>query len=209
MIETLVDIKGLGIGESQDCVSFRAEQGQLKPIDSRAIKVHKEYCKAAKDLDSKYHHTPDDEVGPVKSALLLFRPVAGKYEGTVLWHGIGCFGELTAGFIGVRTFIARNRALSYMDRYDDKSPKEALGVFRSRIRRACGHAAVFAWSDLILDCSRKLVSLQSPAACATRSGGNSGPNFENNGPFHAQSPNTGRGLHARSWRANQDSDVRL
>ena len=41
-----------------DCASFRAEHGQLKPIDrrGRAVKVYKEYCNAAKDLDSKYHH---------------------------------------------------------------------------------------------------------------------------------------------------------
>ena len=58
--------------------------------------------------------------------------------------------------------------MSYMDRYDDKSPKEALGMSRSRIRRVWGHAAIFAWSDLILGRSRKLVGLQSPAACATR-----------------------------------------
>ena len=83
-VETLADIKGLGIGESSDYVSFHAEQGQLKPIDRRAVKVHKEYCKAAKDLDSKYHHTPDNEIGPVKSALLSFGPVAGKHNGTVL-----------------------------------------------------------------------------------------------------------------------------
>jgi len=140
----LVHIKGLGIDESSDCVSFRAEQGQLKPIDLRAVKVYKEYFKAAKDLDSKYYHTPDDEIGPVKSALLSFGPVAGKYEGTVLGLGIGCFGELPAGFRDAPSFIARNRALSYMDRYDDKSPKEALGMFRSRIRREWGYAAVFA-----------------------------------------------------------------
>ena len=67
-------------------------------------------------------------------------------------------------------------------------------MFRSRTRRVWGHAAVFAWSDLILDRSRKLVCLQSPAACATRAGGD--PDFENCGIFHAQSPDTGRGVHA-------------
>ena len=29
--------------------------------------MHKEYSKAAKDLDSKYYNTPDDEISPVKS----------------------------------------------------------------------------------------------------------------------------------------------
>ena len=55
-----------------------------------------------------------------------------------------------------------SRTVSYMDRYDDKSPKEALGMSRSRIHRVWGHAAIFAWSDsdLILDRSRKLVGLQ-------------------------------------------------
>ena len=66
-------------------------------------------------------------------------------------------------------------------------------MFRSRIRRVWDHAAVFAWSDLVLGRSRKHVGLQSPAACATLAGGDSGPGFENYEPFHAQSPDTGRG----------------
>jgi len=66
-----------------------------------------------------------------------------------------------------------------------------------------GHAVIFAWSDLILDHSRKLVVLQSPAACATRAGGDSDHNFEN----YAQFPGTWRGVHAHSWRANRDVDV--
>ena len=37
--------------------------------------MHTEYYKAAKDLDRKYHNTPDDENDPVKSALLSFGPV--------------------------------------------------------------------------------------------------------------------------------------
>ena len=79
-------------------------------------------------------------------------------------------------------------------------------MFRSRIRRAWGHAAIPAWSDLILARSRKLVGLQSPAAsaCATRAGGDSGSNSENHDLFHAQSSDTGYGAHARSWRANQE-----
>ena len=64
-------------------------------------------------------------------------------------------------------------------------PKEPLGVFRSRTRRVWGHAAVFAWSDLILDHNRKPVCLQSPAASATRAGGDSDPNYENCDLFHA------------------------
>ena len=131
--------------------------------------------------------------------------MAGKYEGTVFGLGIGCFGELSAGLNGVCTAIARNRALSHMDPYDDKSPEKALGTFRSRIRRAWGHAAIFAWSDLTLDRSRKLVGLQSPAACAARAGGDFDPNFENYDFFHADS---GYSIHARSWRANRDVDVR-
>jgi len=34
------------------------------------------------------------------------------------------------------------------------------------------------------------------------------PNFENCDLFDARSPDTGRGVHARSWRANRDADVR-
>jgi len=43
-------------------------------------------------------------------------------------------------------------------------------MFSSRTRRVWGHAAIFAWSDLAVDRSRKLACLQSPAACATRVG---------------------------------------
>ena len=69
--------------------------------------------------------------------------------------------------------------MSYVNCYVDKSPKEALGLFRSRIRRVWGHAAIFPWNGLILDRSRKPAGLQSPAACALRAGGDSDPNFEN------------------------------
>ena len=81
-------------------------------------------------------------------------------------------------------------------------------MFGSRICLVWGHAVIFAWSDLISDRSRKLVGLQSPAACTTRAGGDSDPNFVNCGLFHAQAPDTERGVHARSWRANRDVDVK-
>ena len=84
-----------------------------------------------------------------------------------------------------------------MDRYDDKSPKEALGMLRSRTRRVWGHVATFDWSDLILDRSRKLVGLKSPTACATRAGGDSDPNFENYDLFPVPG-HRGRGVHPRS-----------
>ena len=77
-------------------------------------------------------------------------------------------------------------------------------MLRSRTRRA----VIFAWSDLILDRSRKLVGLQSPAACAKRAGGDSDPNFENYDLFHAQFQDTGRGVYALLCRANRDVDVR-
>ena len=102
----------------------------------------------------------------------------------------------------------RNRVGSYVDCYDDKSPKEALGKFRSRIRRVWGNTAIFALSDLILDRSCKLVGLQLPATCATRAGGDFDHNFQNYDLFRTQPPDTRRGAYARSWRANRDVDVR-
>jgi len=81
-------------------------------------------------------------------------------------------------------------------------------MFRLRIRRVWNHATISAWSDLALNRSGKLAGLQLPAACATRVGGVSDPNFENYDLFHAQSPDTGRGVYARSWRANRNVDVR-
>jgi len=52
------------------------------------------------------------------------------------------------------------------------------------------------------------VGLQSPAACATRVGGDSESNFKNYDLFHAQSSDTGQGAYTRLWRANRDVDVR-
>jgi len=51
------------------------------------------------------------------------------------------FGVFPSGYSEVpkNRMRTRNRAVSYsakyVDRYNDKSPKEALGIFRSRIRR--------------------------------------------------------------------------
>ena len=104
-------------------------------------------------------------------------------------------------------FIERNRAVSYEDRHDDKSPKEALGMFGSRIFRVRSHAAVVAWSALILNCSRMLGGLNSPAACATLAGGNFDPNTQHR-ELRPQSPDIGRAVHAHLWRANRDIDVR-
>ena len=39
-------------------------------------------------------------------------------------------------------------------------------------------------------------------------GGDSDPNFENFDLYHVQSPDTGRGVHARSWWANRGVDAR-
>jgi len=183
--------------------------GGRSTTDRRAAKLHKAHCKAAKDLDSKHHNSPDGKIARLARSNMLFCRLGLWLASTrVLGLGIGCLGELSAGFSNACTFVARSHVVSYLDRYDDKSPKEALGIFRSRTRRVWGHVAVFAWSDLAVDCSRKLVGLQSPAACATRAGGDSDPKFENCDLFHAQSPDTRCGVHARSWRANRDVDVR-
>jgi len=88
---------------------------------------------------------------------------------------------------------------------NNKSLKEALGMFRLRTNRVWRHAAIFAWGDLILDRSHKVVGLQSPTAYTTRAGGDSDPYFENCDLFF---PDIGRDVHARSWRANRDIDVK-
>jgi len=129
--------------------------------------------------------------------------VAGKHEVAVLGLDIGCFGELLVGLVT----IVHSRAVSYVDRHNDKSRSPWLVLLKDPSR--VGSCGLFSWSDLILDRSRKLFGLQLPAASATRAGGDSGPNSENFGLFHAQSPDTGRGIHARSWRANRDMNARL
>jgi len=76
--------------------------------------------------------------------------------------------------------------------------------FSSRISfagwsRVWDHAAILVCSDLVLNQSRKLAGLQSPAVCATRAGGDFDQNAENYGPS-SQSPDTGHGAHPRLWR---------
>ena len=63
------------------------------------------------------------------------------------------------GVNDISTFIARCRAVTYVGRYDDKSPKEGLGMPFSKIRCMWGHVAVFASGDPIFDRSRKSVGL--------------------------------------------------
>jgi len=94
--------------------------------------VHKEYYKAAKDLESRYHlAAPEERL--VRSNPLLCRSGPCRASTRARFSGssiIGYFGELC--------------------RYDDEYPKKAFGMFRSRIRCMRGHAAIFTWSDLIL-----------------------------------------------------------
>ena len=72
---------------------------------------------------------------------------------------IGCFGELSSEFGELCSFIARNMTVEHLQYYDNKTPEQALNMFRSRIQSVWGHAATFAWADLILDRSRTLVGL--------------------------------------------------
>ena len=72
---------------------------------------------------------------------------------------IGCFGELSSEFGKLCPFIARNMAAEHLQCYDSKTPEEALNIPPSRIQPAWGHAATFAWADLILDRSRTFMGL--------------------------------------------------
>jgi len=90
---------------------------------------------AAKDFDSRYHRTPDAEIGSVLSALLSFGPVAGNHKDTVPRLGLGCFGELPAGFKDVHRLIARNV------RYPARSLRRQAATSRSRRPLACSARA--------------------------------------------------------------------
>ena len=83
----------------------------------------------------------------------------GPNKGRVVGLAIGCFGELSSEFGELCSFIARNMTVEHLQYYDNKTPEEALSMFRSHIQSARGHAATFAWADLILDQSRTLVGL--------------------------------------------------
>ena len=84
---------------------------------------------------------------------------------------------------------------------------EALDMFRSRIGRMWGHADIFAWSDLHLGSQPQARWLAVARRLRHARRGNSNPNCDYDF-LHAQSLDTGRSVHARSWRANRDVDVR-
>jgi len=75
--------------------------------------------------------------------------------------------------------------------------------------RGWGHAAVFCMERPHLGPEPQV---RWPAVARrlrhTLAGDDSGSNFENYGFYRAQSPDTGRGVHERSWRTNQDVDVK-
>ena len=74
-------------------------------------------------------------------------------------------------------------------------------MFRTRIQSVWSDAAIFAWADLILDRSRTLVGLQSPAAAAAAAAA-ADPDLDNYDLVHATHPDFGQGVQARTWRAN-------
>jgi len=210
-VETLVDIKGLRIDEPPDHTSFRAEQGQLKPIYRWAVKAHKEYSKAAKDLDSKHHHSTGDEIGPVKPLFCH----------SCLWRAStrarlsGSESAASEGYLLDTMTFARSSHAAV------RCPNKWIATTASHQRMplscsgegsvACGAARPFspgATSSWTGAASSLVCSRPPPAPRARVAGGDSDPNFENCNLFHGQSLDTGRGVNARSWRANHDIDVR-
>ena len=201
-VQTLFDVKGYGLGESSHYPSFRAESSDPKPVDRRAQEVHQEYVNKARRLDVLYHPgTLAGEDGPILSRLLSFGATTGPNKGRVVGLAIGCFGELSSEFDELCTFIARNLTVEHLQYYDNKTPEQALNMFRTRIQSVWSHAAIFAWADLILDRSRTLVGLQSPAAAAAAAAA-ADPDLDNYDLFHATHPDFGQGVQARTWRAN-------
>ena len=76
-------------------------------------------------------------------------------------------------------------------------------MFPSRIQSVRGHAATFAWADLILDRSWTLVGQQSAAATAAAAAVDPDPGLDNYDHFHATHPDFGQGVQARTWQANR------
>jgi len=82
-------------------------------------------------------------------------------------------------------------------------------MLKSRARAAIlpGATSTSSWTGAA---SLLLAGLQPPAACATRAtrGWRLQSQLREPRPFQAQFLDTGRGVHARLWRANREDDVR-
>ena len=140
--------------------------------------------------------------GPVLLRIISFGAPTGPNKGRVAGLAIGCFGELSSEFDELCSFIARNMTVGHLQYYGNKATEQALNMLRSRIQSAWGHAATFAWADLILDRSRTLVGLQSPAA-STVAAAAADPDLDNYDLLHATHPGSGQGAQARTWQADR------
>ena len=147
----MVCIEGLGIkirtGESADCAAFR--------LPCRTGKVQTYWPFGSWGLSGVLQGARPPRTWTASPTSLRMMRIARSNPLYHLMAGKHKDMKPGLGFNGVCTFIARNRAVSYVARFDDKSPKEAIGMLLSRIHRVWGHAAIFASSDLILDRSRK------------------------------------------------------
>jgi len=147
-LSCLGDIKGLGIGKSSDCAFFRAKQRQLKPIDRRGVKAHKEHFKATKGLHSKFI-TALRMMGMARSNPLFCRSsqwrasTRARYSGSSSAASESCmldsmtFARSSRAIVRYPTWIATATSTKVLQ-------KEALDIFHSRIRRVWDHASVFA-----------------------------------------------------------------
>ena len=182
----------------------RAEYFDLKPVDRRARKVHKgdinEASASAASTDRAFPLVKRAcfSLGFSRSVLLL---ASAGHKVRVVGLAIGCIGDLSSGFDELSTFIARNLTVEHLQCYDNKTPEQALNIFRMHIQPVWGHAAIFDWADLIFGLSRALVGPRSPeavaaaaAAAAATAAAAADPDLDNCDLYHVIHPDVEQGV---------------
>ena len=111
----------------------------------REQKVDRDYIAAAKQLDKRFHETPDGESGPVEQRLLQFGR-AGKVHGTVF----GTFGDVSPGVTDLCGLAGDALAHEHLQ-YFDGAIAQAKAMHSNQIRRVWAHTSMRGWAKLVLD----------------------------------------------------------
>ena len=112
-------------------------------VNTRQVRVIKDYHKKAKDLDIRLGGDQQDEFD---AELNTF-----GQEGVVLGPVVGAFGEMSAHVDLLANVIADALTAEHLSYYGDRGSKTVKAYYRLVLYRAWGHTAHRGWARLMLD----------------------------------------------------------